>query len=102
MKARAAGPLSLFDVPEPPERPAPKQAAAPSGAATWSSYRPKNRSQCEDCVAYLHENRGVGPPVAAARFKRRAGGTDRLLCGQHAQRWRDADQMPRFKGVPAR
>jgi hypothetical protein len=100
VKARAGGTLPLFEVPAPPERPAPKQVAA-GGPATWSSYRPKKRAQCEDCVAYLHEHKGRGPAVAAARFRRTAAGVTRLLCGQHAQRWRDADQMPRFRGIPA-
>lgn len=100
MKARAAGAVPLFDAPAPVERPAPKQPAT-GGVATWASYRPKRRTQCDDCVLYLHQHDGVGPAVAAARFRRTVDGVARLLCGQHAQRWRDADHMPRFKGVPA-
>lgn len=97
MKGRAAT-LPLFDVPAPAERPAPKRVIT-GGAATWASYRPKNPARCEDCVIYLHQHGGRGPAALAATHRRTADGEARYLCGPHAQRWRDADKMPRFRGV---
>lgn len=99
-KTKPAGTLALFDVPAAPDRPAPKRTAT-GGAPTWGRYRPKRSTKCDDCIAYLHEHNSHGPTPIAARFRRTAAGVARYLCGPHAQKWRDADKMPRFRGVSA-
>jgi hypothetical protein len=86
-----AGTPPMFDAPETPPRPAPK--TSPSTAKPrWAKYRAKAAAHCDDCITYLHQNRGVGPVPLKARHKRTAGATTRLLCDQHAQQQREADK----------
>lgn len=86
-----AGSPAMFDVPEPPARPAPRRSPS-TAAPRWAKYRPKTAAKCDDCLVYLHQNRGEGPPPLVARHKRTAGATTRLLCDPHAQQQRDRDR----------
>jgi hypothetical protein len=85
------GTLPMFGAPEPAARPAPKRSPL-TAAPRWEKHRPKTRAQCDDCVLYLHQNNGNGPPPATARHKRVAGMFVRLLCDDHAQQQRERDK----------
>jgi hypothetical protein len=90
--------LPLFDAPEPDRPRAPRQRPQLAHhAPKWTKYRPKNPLPCDDCKLYLAQHNGRGPASRQARWRRKVGGTDRLLCGPHAQLMRDQDRLPRFK-----
>ena len=85
------GTAELFPAPKPAARPAPRRSPT-TGRPRWEKYRPKGAAQCDDCVLYLHQNHGQGPPPAKARHRRTVGMFVRLLCDEHAQQQRDADK----------
>lgn len=89
--------IPMFDVPEAAPRPAPRRQGD-NPKPVWSKYRPKNPVRCDDCVAVLVEAKGKAPASLSARWKRKAGGTDRLLCVPHANKQRELDALPPLKG----
>jgi hypothetical protein len=56
----------------------------------YARYRPVKRVACDECVAVLHEARGVGPAPRGARWTRRTVKLLRL-CQEHADLWRKVD-----------
>lgn len=67
--------------------------------AEWTvRYRPIRRVACDDCVMYLHENKGKGPLPLAARHRRRLGEEDLRLCTPHADVYRRRDGLKTFAG----
>lgn len=89
--------VPLFDVPEGTPVRAPRRSAPPASEPIWTRYRPKNPVKCDHCMRVLAETNGTGPIAQTARYRRRAGGTDEVLCYPHAQLQRDADGLPRFR-----
>jgi hypothetical protein len=71
-------------VPRPSRRPPPAQ-----GQVRWTRVTAQG-TPCDDCMA-LHVERADAPLARRARFRRAQGDTDRLLCGEHAEDWRQAD-----------
>lgn len=83
---------SLFPVADTPVRRAPR--AAPANARpVWSKYRPVHPVKCDDCMTVLALAKGNAPASRQARFRRKAGATDLLLCYGHAQQRRDDDGL---------
>lgn len=89
--------MPMFDLP---------QAAAPAvgeptgrrtakkpkpNAIEWSGYRPKARVPCDSCLADLVDAGGVGPLARAARYRRKQGSKDLLLCTRHMELQREVD-----------
>jgi hypothetical protein len=59
----------------------------------YARYRPVKRVACDECVAFLHTHKGVGPPPRGARVTRRAlGGETLRLCTGHGDLWREHDK----------
>lgn len=67
----------------------------------WTPYRPKQPGKCDRCVLALVAAKGDAPAALAARFRRRTGTTDDLLCYQHAQEQRVEDGLPKYRLPPA-
>lgn len=59
----------------------------------WSKYRPKNAVKCDDCMLLLAQQHGKAPASQPARWKRKQGASDLLLCYAHAALRRDADGL---------
>ena len=57
---------------------------------SWTKYTGK-RVACDECVAYLHENRVTTPLPRSARMLRTVGDQRLRLCTDHAQLRRTAD-----------
>lgn len=86
----------MFTVPQPPPVKLSKMHAhLKQFKATYARYRPKGRVACDECIAILHEARGVGPAPMGARMTRRGGDHTLRLCGPHAELWRDVDGVGR-------
>jgi hypothetical protein len=72
----------------------PSKTLVPSGPRpVWSSHKGR-RVACDECVIYLHENRGNGPLPRSARRVRtvRAFGEKLWLCHEHALPREEADR----------
>jgi hypothetical protein len=96
----------LFEL-EPPTR----RAAEPTGRRSttkrpdsdqirWTSYTPKKRIPCDDCIQDLIAA-GGGPPARDARYRRVQHGYDRVLCTAHMQLRRELDGLPALKTARA-
>lgn len=85
----------LFDVDTPPVR-TPRRPAAP-GKPAWSKYRPKAPMKCDDCMMVLALAKGDAPASRRARWRRRIGTTDLLLCYAHADVRREEDGLERLE-----
>lgn len=84
----------LFDLPDLPVTPRPKRAGGGMPAKpTWNRYKPATPVKCDDCVALLVETKGAAPLSRMARWRRRHGTENRVLCHAHAQQWREEDGM---------
>jgi hypothetical protein len=68
-----------------PERPgvSPARTIPRAKNPTWSKYK-GSRLVCDECVVFLHENRGVGQLPRSAHWVRRAAGESLRLCREHA------------------
>lgn len=77
-----------FGDPEPTSVPSVEPTS--DGAAVYRPYRTINVVRCDDCMA-LHV-RGPAPLARRATTVRIVGKRRRLLCPEHAQEWRDADE----------
>lgn len=87
--------IPLFDVDRPPPLKAAKTLAQTDrdGKPSWTGYSGK-RVACDECVVYLHENKGVGPlPRSAKRVRTvRAEAQQLRLCKEHAEPREAADK----------
>jgi len=86
-----AGQIALFDVqtPDPLRRVAPAHGR---GVPVWMPFHVKRRALCQDCVQVTHEAwPAVSPPIRQARWRRKQGSSDRILCNEHARHWKEAD-----------
>lgn len=84
--------VPMFSVPNPPEPVLSKMYSHfREVKGIYNKYRPKTRVACDECIAVLHEARGVGPAPMAARVSRRGVGKPLRLCGPHAELWRKLD-----------
>ena len=72
---------------------APKRRAAEKAKPQWSKYRPKNPVKCDDCMLLLAETQGRAPASQPARWRRKVGRSDLLLCYGHAALRRDSDGL---------
>lgn len=55
----------------------------------WSTF--KTRATCDECFAVQHEDRGTGWPRNTAITRRTSGEHVLLLCGMHAELWKEKD-----------
>ena len=92
---------ALFDVGDAPVRPVPVQSSSSSAKVSWTKYRPKYPMKCDDCMLVLALARGDAPASRQARWKRKQGSTDRLLCYGHAQERRVNDGLAPLDDSPA-
>lgn len=86
--------LTLFG--EAPADPPEPQPVAEPGRPVWAQVRTSAR--CTICVLALVETKGSAPPSRTARYRRRIGRAELLLCFEHAQEQRLADGMPLLRG----
>lgn len=71
------------------------------GTISYTQYRPKKRYPCQECIATIHVNNGVGEPARTARWRRiekkiKPGYKvpdvlDLVLCTEHKQLWEAQD-----------
>lgn len=89
----------MFDITPtaPPHRRTPKPAGAGTQKPRWSKYRPANRVPCDECVALLIHTDGQAPIARGARWRRRHGDSDRVLCYPHAAEAREHDGLTPLK-----
>lgn len=84
--------VPMFSVPQPPPV---KLSMAfvdlKQFKGSYAQYRPKVRVACDECIAVLHEAKGVGPVPLGARVTRRGGDRALRLCRPHAELWRAVD-----------
>lgn len=81
----------LFDAPQPlpPRRSRILQELDAAARPHWARYRPVRRVPCDECIAVLHEDQGVGPYAQSARWRRtQEGCRPLLLCHIHAELWK--------------
>jgi hypothetical protein len=83
---------ALFDVEVTPVR-APARKVADNGKPRWSKYQVKHRVKCDDCMLLLAQTNGQGAASRQARWRRKVGGSDLLLCYAHAALRRTADGL---------
>lgn len=83
----------LFHVESSPVRKPTRREAASALRPRWSKYRPVNPVKCDDCMAVLAETRGEGPASRQAKWRRKQGNLDRLLCYAHAALQRAEDGL---------
>jgi len=88
---------TLFPVVTPPVKSPKRPKASSSDKARWTRYRPKNPVKCDDCMLVLALAEGEGPASRQARYRRKQGETDLLLCFAHAQIRRDEDGLKRYR-----
>jgi hypothetical protein len=81
--------VPLFDAPQPVERQLSQHFRdLRTERGTYARYQPARRVPCDECQAYLHENKGAGPPIGSARWSRKQPGRDMLrLCPAHKDLW---------------
>lgn len=88
-------PDGLFPPPPvtPVERPAGVPADAPAGVR-YTSYRPKQRVLCDDCIQEIHDkNPDRAPYPRGARYRRRQGDQTQVLCTQHRMAREDKEHQ---------
>lgn len=83
---------ALFDVGDQPVA-VPTRPKARAGKVVWSKYRPKHPVKCDDCMLLLATTRGQAPASRQAKFRRKQGSLDLLLCYAHTQARRDEDGL---------
>lgn len=71
------------------------------GKAKYTRYRPINPVKCDDCMLVLALAKGQAPASRQARWRRKAGEVDLLLCQGHADLRREEDGLPALKGYSA-
>jgi hypothetical protein len=57
----------------------------------YARYQPVKRVACHECIAVLHEAKGVGQPPLGAKHKRTTPVGVLPLCGPHNDLWRAID-----------
>lgn len=72
-----------------------------TGKPKWTRYNPINPVKCDDCMLLLAVAKGNAPASRQARWRRKAGDSDLLLCQGHADLRREEDGMPELKGYSA-
>jgi hypothetical protein len=85
----------LFPEPERKPLPRPKRRAVdPARAAkpVWSRYSAVSRMPCDHCKLAQHEGSQT-EPARQARYKRKFGSSDELLCYDHASQQRELDGL---------
>lgn len=82
----------LFDVGPVPVK-VPKRQTTSAARPRWTKYRPKSPEKCDDCMLVLALAKGNGPVSRQAKWRRKQGATDLLLCHAHAQARRDEDGL---------
>jgi hypothetical protein len=82
---------TLFEVDTPPVK-VPKRKPAGEGKATWTAYKTQRGAKCDDCLTVLYEAKGEAPASRPARWRRKQGELDLLLCYAHADVWRILDE----------
>lgn len=88
---------TLFEVVSPLVAKAPRESTG-TGKPKWTRYRPIHPVKCDDCMLVLVIARGEAPASRQARWRRKAEGSDLLLCQGHADLRREEDGMPALKG----
>lgn len=64
--------------------------------ASWAKLsKPPAKAHCDECARLQHETRGAAGPRMQPRYRRTLpdGGPKLLLCGRHAEAWRDRDDQ---------
>lgn len=84
---------ALFHVESLPVKAPTRKDTEKAAQPRWSKYRPKNPVKCDDCMLLLAETQGKGPASQPARWRRKSGVTDLLLCYAHADLRRDSDGL---------
>ena len=79
---------ALFEPPEPEPLTLPARPLDAAGDIRYTRYNPLHPDRCGDCVMVLYEANKAGttaPAARQARWKRRQGRHDLLLCAEHKQ-----------------
>lgn len=64
--------------------------------ANWARLsKPPVKAHCDECARIQHETRGASGPRMQPRHRRTIpdGGPKLLLCGRHAEAWRERDRI---------
>jgi len=85
------GQLAMFDPVHPPPLGRPTGTQHHRGTATYTRITVKDPPQCDECVLWLHEHKGVGPLPRRARFRRASAAGTLRLCNQHTTAWKQDD-----------
>lgn len=83
----------LFPVAETPVKTPPRPKPAKASRPRWSKYVTKTGTKCDDCMLLLALARGQAPASRQARWRRKQGESDLLLCYAHAQERRTEDGL---------
>jgi len=84
---------ALFGVETPPIQVPKRIPTSKRTPVVWSKYRPKHPVKCDDCMLLLVQCKGKAPASRQAKFRRKQGVSDLLLCYAHAQARREEDGM---------
>lgn len=87
---------ALFDVGT-AQVPRARRTPPGTGRVTWGKYRPKEPVKCDDCMSILAAASGKAPVARTARWRRRQGDADRLLCGGHMEQRRHEEGLTPLK-----
>jgi hypothetical protein len=87
------GSLALFGEPVSDPPPPVPHSPAVNERPVWSRYNPKNRLPCDHCKQAQAD--GTMTTIARlARWRRKVGNTDLLLCAEHAEPLQKQDAVP--------
>lgn len=89
----------LFDVETPPVKIPSLREEKAASRPRWSKYRPLNPVKCDDCMLVLALAGGKAPASRQAKWRRKAGDSDRLLCYGHASARRAEDGLEPLAGL---
>lgn len=87
----------LFTVVDTPVQ-TPKRPTTSTPKPRWSKYRPKHPVKCDDCMLLLAVTKGNAPASRQAKWRRKQGASDLLLCYAHATARRTEDGLEPLGG----
>lgn len=88
----------LFTVTDAPVKVPPRPKPSTSSRPKWSKYHTATGVKCDDCMLVLALAKGNAPASRQARWRRRHGDSDLLLCYAHASERRVDDGMEPLSG----
>lgn len=91
---------ALFPVETPPVKTPPRPKSSGPKRPAWTKYVTKTGMKCDDCMLVLALAKGEAPASRQARWRRKQGETDLLLCYAHAQERRIEDGLDPLGALP--